>query len=280
MATDSIRVSGVIPASAERIYEAWLSGDEHAAMTGSAAAIEPHVGGKHSAGDGYISGETLELSPDRRRIVQAWRTTEFPADSPPSRLEVLLEPVSGGTNVIFVHSEIPEGQGSRYEEGWIKFYLEPMQKYFGEGKGKDAASAKPAAKRKAAPRKAAAKGAKKAAAKKAAAKKAPAKAAAKTAAKAPAKKAAPKKAAPKKAPAKAAASKKAPAKAAASKKAPAKAAAAQAPAKKAGAKKAPAKKAPAKAAAKTAAKAAPKPAAAKKPAAPRKAASKDAASAS
>src|SRR5512144_1592506 len=116
MATDSIRVSATIPASPERIYKAWLSGEDHAAMTGGAAKIEPGVGGRFTAWDGYISGETLELS-DGKKIVQAWRTAEVPEGSAPSKLEVLLEEVDGGTSVIFVHTEIPEGDGEKYEEG-------------------------------------------------------------------------------------------------------------------------------------------------------------------
>ena len=90
MATESIRVSALFSAPPGRIYEAWLSSEEHAMMTGGAASIEPHVGGRHSAWDGYIHGETVVLEPERR-IVQTWRTTEFPANSPPSRLEVIFE---------------------------------------------------------------------------------------------------------------------------------------------------------------------------------------------
>ncbi|MBI5566248.1 MAG: SRPBCC domain-containing protein, partial [Chloroflexi bacterium] len=84
--SDSFELSIVLPASPARVYAAWLSSDEHAAMTGASARgsaggsadIEPHVGGTHSAWDGYITGITLELEPDRR-IVQTWRTIEFPA---------------------------------------------------------------------------------------------------------------------------------------------------------------------------------------------------------
>jgi len=185
MATDSIRVSATITASPERIYEAWLSDALHAAMTGGKASIEPTIGGRFTAWDGYISGETLELS-EGRKIVQTWRTAEFPEGSPHSRLEVLLEPISGGTNVIFIHTDIPEGDGKKYEDGWARFYVTPMQKYFSaktEKKPKVKAEAKKnASKKKAAPRKATAKASAKKAAAKSAAKK-PAAPAKKTAAK-------------------------------------------------------------------------------------------------
>ena len=41
MATDSIRVSTVIPAHPERVYRAWLDAGEHGAFTGSKATGEP-----------------------------------------------------------------------------------------------------------------------------------------------------------------------------------------------------------------------------------------------
>jgi uncharacterized protein YndB with AHSA1/START domain len=87
---DSFRVSAVLPTSPQEVYDAWLDGDQHGAYTGAEAAIEPGIGGAFSAWDGYISGTTLELEPPGR-IVQAWRTTEFPPGSPDSRLEILLE---------------------------------------------------------------------------------------------------------------------------------------------------------------------------------------------
>jgi activator of HSP90 ATPase len=100
-------------------------------MTGGSADIDPRVGGAHSAWDGYITGITLELEPDHR-IVQSWRTSEFPADSPDSRLEITLETVSDGTRLTLRHSEIPTGQGASYESGWVENYFQPMAAYFSE----------------------------------------------------------------------------------------------------------------------------------------------------
>lgn len=129
MKMDSIRMSAVIPADAKAIYEAWMSGKGHGAMTGSAATVTAKVGGKFTAWDGYISGTTLELKPGAR-IVQAWRTTEFGPDDPDSRLEVLLEKAARGTKVTLVHTNIPPGQGAEYRKGWLDFYFTPMKEYF------------------------------------------------------------------------------------------------------------------------------------------------------
>ena len=87
---EAIRVSTVIPASAERIYQAWLDSAEHSAFTGGPAEVDPKIGGRFTAWDGYIEGVTLELEPGRR-IVQSWRSSDFPNDADDSRLEVILD---------------------------------------------------------------------------------------------------------------------------------------------------------------------------------------------
>ena len=128
---DSFEISTVLPAPAQYVYEAWLSSDEHSTMTGGAARIDPVVGGQFSAWDGYITGTTLELEP-YRRIVQSWRTVEFPADAPDSRLEMTLEENAGETRLTLKHGEIPAGQGCSYKSGWVDNYFDPMKDYFTE----------------------------------------------------------------------------------------------------------------------------------------------------
>jgi uncharacterized protein YndB with AHSA1/START domain len=199
MPNDSIRVSAVFPASPERLYEAWLDGEQHGEMTGSEATGEPVVGAEHSAWDGYIGGTNLELEPGRR-IVQSWRATDFPGDAGPSRVEVLFDEDDDGTRVTIVHTEIPAGMGKGYELGWQDYYFAPMQNFFAD-EANVGRRAKPA---KAAPKKAPAKTAQRAtaAAKKPPTKKAPVKSAAAQPAtkKAATKKTATKKLAAKKAP--------------------------------------------------------------------------------
>lgn len=122
-------ITEIIPTRPADIYEAWLSSEGHTAMTGSPAQVDGSVGGEFSAWDGYISGRTLELTPNQR-IVQAWRTSEFSEEAPDSRLELLLEEVAGGTKVAITHSEMPEAQVESYRQGWEDFYFKPMKAYF------------------------------------------------------------------------------------------------------------------------------------------------------
>jgi uncharacterized protein YndB with AHSA1/START domain len=129
---ESILISEVIPATPERIFSAWMDSAEHSAFTGEEATVVPKVGGEHQSAGGYIKGRTLELH-EGTRIVQSWRTTEFPPESPDSRVEITLEPTLGGTLVTLLHTDIPVGQGDRYRQGWNEYYLTRLKNYFADG---------------------------------------------------------------------------------------------------------------------------------------------------
>lgn len=129
--TQALSLKAVFPVKPRRIYEAWLSSKEHSRFTGSPASIEPRVGSEFTAWDGYIRGRILELEPPHR-ILQAWRTEDFPPESPDSLVEVLFTEVTDGTLMILKHTLIPEGQAVEYEQGWIDYYIKPMQEYFAE----------------------------------------------------------------------------------------------------------------------------------------------------
>lgn len=113
----------------QTLYSDWLSSAGHSAFTFSYAQIDPKPGGKFTAWDGYIWGVTLEMEPGKR-IVQSWRTTEFPIGAPDSRIELIFEPVDGGTKLMILHSNIPDGQANGYEVGWKDYYFKPMQEYY------------------------------------------------------------------------------------------------------------------------------------------------------
>jgi activator of HSP90 ATPase len=120
--------SSLIPATPQEIYHAWMSSDGHSAMTGSPAKISPELGGKFEAWDGYIHGTNLELVPGKR-IVQSWRTVEFSADEPDSRIEISLDAEGEQTRLTLHHTGLPP-HGKQYEQGWVESYFEPMKEYF------------------------------------------------------------------------------------------------------------------------------------------------------
>ena len=125
----SITQKVVVPASPQDVYEALVTPKIHAAFTESPATGSARVGGKFTAWDGYISGVNRELSPGKK-IVQDWRTTEWPEGAEPSRLDLTLKSVKGGTEIRMVHSNVPAEQAASYRQGWIDFYWKPLKAYF------------------------------------------------------------------------------------------------------------------------------------------------------
>jgi uncharacterized protein YndB with AHSA1/START domain len=110
MSLESFRTAASFPVPPEVVYAAWLDAAKHAKMTGAPATCDARVGGRFTAWDGYIEGTILELEPGAR-IVQAWRTSEFPAEANDSRVELHLREADGGTQLVLAHSEIPKGRG-------------------------------------------------------------------------------------------------------------------------------------------------------------------------
>ena len=119
----------VVSATPDQVYDALLSPRTQAAFTGSPATGSSKVGGKFTAWDGYITGVNRELVKGRK-IVQDWRTTEWPAGAADSRVEFSFKAVKGGTEVRMVHSNVPAEQAESYRQGWIDFYWNPLKAYF------------------------------------------------------------------------------------------------------------------------------------------------------
>lgn len=128
---ESITRTTTLPATPAAVYQAWLSSAGHSAMTGGRAEISAEVGAAFTCWGGYISGRNEELVPGER-IVQSWRTKDFPADAPDSRLSLSLTAVPAGTQIELRHDDIPVGQGERYFAGWHERYFAPMSRYFSE----------------------------------------------------------------------------------------------------------------------------------------------------
>ncbi len=97
-------------------------------MTGSVAHASNEIGFVFDAWDGYISGTNMAFDPGKR-IVQSWRTDQFDNEHPDSQIEIIFEPVSGGTLLTLLHTGVPDGQG-HYEQGWQTHYFDPMKTYF------------------------------------------------------------------------------------------------------------------------------------------------------
>jgi activator of HSP90 ATPase len=126
---DSFELTFTFPVSAHKVYKAWLNSEMHSAFTGSMAAIQEEIGSRFTSWDGYITGMILELEEDKR-ILQSWRTADFPMDQDDSMVEIELSDQGSGCKLRLKHWNIPTKQGAQYLKGWDDFYFQPMLKYF------------------------------------------------------------------------------------------------------------------------------------------------------
>lgn len=128
----SIRIHHEIDfnASPQRIYEALLDAKQFTVFSGKHAEINREVGGAFSLFDGHIVGRNVELIPNKR-IVQAWRTNDWP-EGIYSIVRFELTPQGSGTHIVFDHVGFPEGLHDHLAEGWNGHYWQPLKKYFNE----------------------------------------------------------------------------------------------------------------------------------------------------
>ncbi len=127
MAT-TIRQTVTFDVPPHAVFEALLDSRKHAAFTGQKASISRRVGGKMSAGDGYIEGKNLRIEKDKI-IVQTWRTTDFREGEPDSQVMFHFSKKGEGTRLMFVHSKVPDRLAEEFRQGWIDFYWVPLKAY-------------------------------------------------------------------------------------------------------------------------------------------------------
>ncbi len=127
MAT-TIRQTVTFDAPPHAVFEALMDSKRHADFTGQKASISRKVGGKLSAGDGYIEGQNLRIEKDKV-IVQTWRTTDFAESEPDSQIMFHFSKKGKGTRLQFVHSKVPDRLAEEFRQGWIDYYWVPLKAY-------------------------------------------------------------------------------------------------------------------------------------------------------
>jgi activator of HSP90 ATPase len=117
-------------ASPEEVYRAFLSSKVHTQFTGSEAKCSSRVRGRFTAWNKYISGKNVELVKGKK-IVQEWKTSEWPEGYEPSILKISLKKKGTGTELSMIQSRVPASQVDEYDKGWYESYWEPLKQYFG-----------------------------------------------------------------------------------------------------------------------------------------------------
>jgi activator of HSP90 ATPase len=128
MKTKTLTQSVLLRAPPHEVYEALMDSTKHAEFTHSPATIDRKVGREFSTFDGWASGTTLELIPDKK-IVQKWRAVDWPQGYY-STVTFELRAEGQETKLVFTQAGIPEDLYADLESGWVEFYWNNLVAYF------------------------------------------------------------------------------------------------------------------------------------------------------
>lgn len=128
--TDNIFQITELEVTPAKVYQTLMDARLHSTFTGMETTIDPVKGGHFTGFDGDASGYFLDLAKNKR-IVQAWRHSEFP-EGFFSVVHVDLEKTDKGTRINFNHIGVPEDSSGWLTDAWRKVYWNRLQEYFGE----------------------------------------------------------------------------------------------------------------------------------------------------
>jgi activator of HSP90 ATPase len=137
---ESIHQEIVFTAGRDRVYTALTNPQQFTKVVElgplknvGPAEIGPRAGDTFSLFGGHIVGRSIELTPSQR-IVQAWRTVDWPAGVySVARFE--LRSQGAQTLVVFDHTGFPAGESASLLDGWNSHYWEPLKKFLSIGPG-------------------------------------------------------------------------------------------------------------------------------------------------
>jgi uncharacterized protein YndB with AHSA1/START domain len=118
-----------LPASPSSVFNALTDPDLQVLWAGSEATGKGKVGNKFMIFNGYISGRYLDLQ-SGKRILEQWRTAQWPEGLPSSVVEITLAQAGEATMVTLVQSLIPHGWTESVRKEWINRYWIPLRVFF------------------------------------------------------------------------------------------------------------------------------------------------------
>lgn len=115
-------------ASPEVVYSLLADSRRRTEVTGRKAEVSPNIGGAFSSDNDTVTGVNVDLAPGKR-IVQAWRRSDFP-EGIFSMATFTLTPTSdGGTELVLTHRGVPKWLIDDTEENWRHDYWTKMKAY-------------------------------------------------------------------------------------------------------------------------------------------------------
>jgi uncharacterized protein YndB with AHSA1/START domain len=118
----------VMHATPKQVFEALMDQKKHAQFTGASAKIIRKAGGAFRCYGTYITGITLEALPGKR-IVQAWRSRDWPKGHYSVVTFALAKRAGGKTQLRFTQIGVPASDYTDKNRGWRTYYWEPLKRY-------------------------------------------------------------------------------------------------------------------------------------------------------
>ncbi len=123
---NSIKQTVTLKARPAVVYRMLTDARAHTKFTGAPSIIDKRPGGAFNVWGGYVKGFNVELVPGKR-IVQAWRGSDWPKGAW-SIITYELRPKKGGkTEITFTQHGAPPSQVAHLKDGWKSNYWDLMK---------------------------------------------------------------------------------------------------------------------------------------------------------
>ncbi|MBL8018177.1 MAG: SRPBCC domain-containing protein [Leptospirales bacterium] len=115
-------------ASPDEVYQVLADSKLHQECIGAKATIGKAIGERFEVFAGKITGVIVDLAPGKR-IVQAWRRSDFPAGIFSMAAFTLQATKDGGTELILTHRGVPKALIPDVEAAWRRDYWQKIKNY-------------------------------------------------------------------------------------------------------------------------------------------------------
>ncbi|XP_028941645.1 activator of 90 kDa heat shock protein ATPase homolog 1 [Antrostomus carolinensis] len=129
--TCKISLKDTFLTSPEELYRVFVTQEMVQAFTHAQAALEADKGGKFQLLDGSVTGEFVDLVPEKQ-LVMKWRFKSWPAGHF-ATITLNFTDKGGETEVCLEGKGVPASEEERTKQGWQRYYFEGIKQTFGYG---------------------------------------------------------------------------------------------------------------------------------------------------
>jgi uncharacterized protein YndB with AHSA1/START domain len=110
----------------DQVYRLLTDSKQHSKLTGQKAVIGNKVGSAFSTHGGRVKGIVVDLVPGKR-VVQAWRSNDFPVGAYSMAAFELSPTHDGGTQLVLTHRGVPKALIPEVEADWRTTYWDKIR---------------------------------------------------------------------------------------------------------------------------------------------------------